>query len=247
MVAHLNKKIPISVSWSGGKDATLALWYILRDTQFEVIELHTLINKDTQRVGLHGIQKTLIEQQASQLGLPVHFLELHKDTSNASFEKVTGTYYQNLKDRDIHHVMFGDIFLEDLKTYRDQLLEQHGLEGIYPLWQKDTRKLAHQFLDLSFQTLICAANPDKFDFQVAGKSYSKELLDQFPTDVDPCGENGEFHSFVHDGPLYKKPLKFTLGEVEVHEYHFKDDQGNEQTSRMEFVEVNMVETTTSSL
>ncbi|MDW3194161.1 MAG: diphthine--ammonia ligase [Cytophagales bacterium] len=243
----MSKKIPISVSWSGGKDATLALWHILQDTQFEVIELHTLINKDTQRVGLHGIQKTLIEQQANQLGLPVHFLELNKDTSNASFEKVTGAYYQSLKDRDIHHVLFGDIFLEDLKKYRDELLSEHGLDGIYPLWQKDTLKLAHQFLDLSFQTLICAANPDKFDFHVAGKNYSKELLDQFPIDVDACGENGEFHSFVYDGPLYKKSLKITLGEVEVHEYQFKDNQGNEQTSRMEFVEVNMAETTTSSL
>lgn len=215
----------------------LALWHVLQDEQFEVIELHTLINKDTQRVGLHGIRKTLIEQQASQLGLPVHFLELNKDTSNASFEKVTGTYYQDLNKRGIHHVMFGDIFLEDLKNYRDQLLIRHGLEGHYPLWQKDTRKLAHQFIDLNFRTLICAANPDKFDFQVAGEIYSKNLLDRFPMGVDPCGENGEFHSFVYEGPLFNRPLAISTGDVEVHEYHFKDDQGNEQTSRMEFVEI----------
>lgn len=238
-VTNLNKKTPISVSWSGGKDATLALWQVLQDEQFEVAELHTLLNRDTQRVGLHGIRKALIEQQASQLGLPIHFLELHKDTSNASFEKVTGEYYKDLKARDIHHVMFGDIFLEDLKDYRNQLLSQHDLKGYYPLWQENTKKLAHKFIDLNFQTIICAANPNKFDFQVAGKNFSKALLDQFPSDIDPCGENGEFHSFVYEGPLFNNPIKITIGDVEVHEYHFKDDQGKEQTSRMEFVEVNL--------
>lgn len=232
-----NNKTPISISWSGGKDSALALWLVLQDSQFEVVELHTLINKSTQRVGLHGIRKTLIEQQARQIGLPVHFLELNKDTSNDSFEKVTGEYYQGLKSRGIHQVMFGDIFLEDLKAYRDQLLAQNELKGHYPIWQKDTHQLAHQFIDLGFQTTICAANPDKFDFEVAGQLFSKELLDQFPQDVDPSGENGEFHSFVHAGPIFKNSLAIEIGQREVHEYQFKNDQGQEQVSRMEFVEV----------
>lgn len=238
MDVHLNKKkTPISVSWSGGKDSALALWVVLQDSRFEVTELHTLINKETQRVGLHGIQKVLIERQASQLGFPIHFLELNKDTSNASFEKITSEYYQDLKARGIHHVMFGDIFLADLKIYRDQLLTKNELEGYYPLWQQDTRKLANQFIDLGFKTIICAANPDKFNFKVAGQLYTKQLLDQFSKDVDPCGENGEFHSFVYAGPLLKKPLDIEVGELEVHEYQFRNDQGKEQSSRMEFMEI----------
>lgn len=241
MINRLSEdKIPISVSWSGGKDSALALWLVLQDSQFEVIELHTLLNKETQRVGLHGIQKVLIEQQSSQMDLPVQFLELNKDTSNASFEKVTGQYYEQLKSRGIRHVMFGDIFLEDLKAYRDGLLSKNELCGHYPLWQNDTRKLAHQFIDLGFQTTICAANPDKFDFQVAGKLFTKLLLRQFPETVDCCGENGEFHSFVHDGPLFKKPLPIVVGKREVHEYLFQDDQGKDQASRMEFVEITAV-------
>ncbi len=240
MDAHLNKgRTPLSISWSGGKDSALALWLVLQNPQYDVIELHTLINRDTQRVGLHGIQKALIEQQASQLGLPVHFLELNKDTSNTSFEKLTTAYYQDLKSRGIHHVMFGDIFLEDLKVYRDELLEQNELEGYYPLWQQDTLKLAHQFIDLGFQTTLCAANPDRFNFQVAGKLYTKKLLGQFPKEVDPCGENGEFHSFVHGGPLFKNSLPIETGQLEVHEYQFKNNQGQEQTSRMEFVEISL--------
>lgn len=233
----MSGKIPISVSWSGGKDSAYALWLTLQDPEYEVVELHTLINEETQRVGLHGIRKELIQEQADQIGLPVHFLELTRDSTNDSFEKVTAFHYQGLKSQGIRHVMFGDIFLEDLKRYRDQLLKGSGLQGHYPIWKSDTRELAHSFIDNGFKTTICAANPDLFHFPVAGQLYTQELLSRFPMNVDPCGENGEFHSFVHQGPIFHQPIRIVIGELEVHEYEFKDDTGNIQKTKMEFVEI----------
>lgn len=229
----------ISISWSGGKDSAYALWLTLQNPEFEVIELHTLINTETQRVGLHGIQKSLIQQQADHMGLPVHFLELTKDATNRSFEEVTTAYYEQLRSRGISTVMFGDIFLEDLKAYRDQMLEASGMTGHYPLWGMDTRELAEAFLENGFESTICAANPDHFKFTVAGKPYTQALIGQFPATVDPCGENGEFHSFVHGGPIFHQPVPIEVGKRETHTYHFQDDQGKAQTSNMEFADIRL--------
>ena len=232
-------KTPISISWSGGKDSAYALWLILQNPNYEVKELHTLINEETQRVGLHGIRKELIEEQARQLDLPLHFLALARDTSNSSFESVTAQYYEGMKSRGLCTVMFGDIFLEDLKAYRDKLLADAGIQGHYPIWKKDTHELARSFLDNGFKTLLCAANPDLFEHTVAGESYTYELISGFPDSVDPCGENGEFHSFVHEGPIFKAPIPIEVGARETHQYQYKDAQGKERTSRMEFVEIEL--------
>ena len=232
-------KVPISVSWSGGKDAAFALWRILQNPEYDVIELHTLINEDTQRVGLHGIRKELIMEQADLMGLPVHFLELRKDSTNASFEEVTAAYYKQLKLREIFTIGFGDIFLEDLKSYRDQLLAQSGMVGLYPIWNEDTTELAATFIQSGFRTTICAANPDLFDMSVAGAEFTHELLSKFPSNIDPCGENGEFHSFVHAGPIFNKPLEIRVGKKEIHEYQFKNQDGNNMTSKMEFADIHL--------
>ncbi|MEP2024615.1 MAG: ATP-binding protein [Reichenbachiella sp.] len=232
-------KTPIAISWSGGKDSSMMLYHFMNDTQYEIVELHTAISSETKRVSMHGISQDLIKAQAESIGLPVHFISIDPDSTNANYEKALNSYYSNLRTKGINHIGFGDIFLEDLKAYRDQMLSDNGLIGVYPLWKQKTSDLAQFFLKNNFKTLICCAKQNLFPESICGKEYSQTMLDAFSTEVDVCGENGEFHSFAIGGPIFKHPISIDVNEIMVHTYKHKLTSGEEVKTAFEFADLTL--------
>lgn len=211
----------IILSWSGGKDACLALHYLMQSPEYEIDHLHTVIGEDTNRVGMHGIKKELIEAQAKSLKLPLKISYLPSDKSNISYEQVMLEYTEYCAAKGVNTIAFGDIFLEDLKNYREEKMGEVGMKCLFPLWRKDTKNVINEFLDLGFQTKICAGDASKLNKEMIGKTITQDLLHQLPKNVDPCGENGEFHTFVYDGPLFKNPIEVDLQSIQSHFYEYR--------------------------
>ncbi|SMD38716.1 MJ0570-related uncharacterized domain-containing protein [Reichenbachiella faecimaris] len=232
-------KIPLAISWSGGKDSSMMLHHLMNDNQYEIVELHTAISSETERVSMHGISQDLIRAQAESIGLPIYFISIAPYATNTNYEKALNSYYSNLKSKGINHIGFGDIFLEDLKAYRDQMLSNNGLMGVYPLWKQKTKTLAQFFLDKKFKTLICCAKQSLFAESICGKEYSKAMLETFSSEVDPCGENGEFHSFTFDGPIFQQPLSIDVNEIMIHTYEYQLKSGEHVKSVFEFADLTM--------
>lgn len=200
-------------NWSTGKDSALALYKILQGNQYDVQALLTSINKDLQRVSMHGIPVKLLEKQAENLNLPLIKLELPTDISMEDYNILMAKQLSEIKKSGITHSVFGDIFLEDLKKYREDQLSKMGISAVFPLWKRDTKDLIHEFLDIGFKTIITCVNETYLDKSFAGRIIDENFLRDLPENVDPCGENGEFHTFTFDGPIFKNPVGFTIGDV----------------------------------
>ncbi|WP_317195251.1 diphthine--ammonia ligase [Chryseosolibacter histidini] len=226
-IVLMDSKKKVTISWSGGKDSAFALYKVLQAREFEVVSLHTVINEETKRVGMHGVRETLIERQAEALGLPLQKLYLEGSEDHDAYTRLMSDFYTQCIREHIHAVVFGDIFLEDLKIFREQLLKSSGLQGIFPLWKQDTRQLITDFIHADFKTLICAANAKYFSAAQMGKTIDDAFVRQLPEEVDPCGENGEFHTFVYQGPIFKTPASYVAGEVvkKTYTYHKADASG----------------------
>jgi uncharacterized protein (TIGR00290 family) len=205
-------------NWSGGKDSALALYHTLNDERFDVRHLMTSVNSEAERISMHGVRKTMLQQQVGAIGIPLSILSLPGHISMEDYDKIMRERMQGFLDEGITHSIFGDIFLEDLKKYREQRLEEVGLKGHFPLWKRDTREIIAEFLNLGFKTLVVSVDGSKLDKSFAGRILDQSFLDDLPEGVDPCGENGEFHTFVFEGPIFQKPLSFTKGEVVGKEY-----------------------------
>lgn len=220
-------KPKIHISWSGGKDSAYALHKIMDEGQYEIVGLHTVIEENDKKVGIHKIKEELIEKQAESLGLSLSKLYLKKKP--LAYEKLMGEYYQKFKKEGIDYVMFGDIFLEDLKDFRESILKKSGVKGIYPIWQEDTILLVKDFLNLKFKTILCAVDAKHIDEEWVGEELSVDFIYQHPN-IDPCGENGEYHSYVVDGPIFKKPIKLVQKGKYSLDYTFnvKEENGNNQ-------------------
>jgi uncharacterized protein (TIGR00290 family) len=211
----------VSISWSGGKDSAFALYKILRAGQYEVAHLHTVIGKDTRRVGLHGVPEELIEHQARALNLPLKKLYLKNSDDHDAYVDLMNSFYQEAREEGIAGVVFGDIFLEDLRKFRERLLEEKHLLPIFPIWKIESSQLLDDFINTGFKTLICSADASLFDRQDLGKTIDHAFLNSVKDKIDPCGENGEFHTFVYDGPIFRKKIQFDLGDVVKKSYSFK--------------------------
>jgi len=213
----------VVLSWSGGKDSSLALHEIMK-TDANVKGLLTTITKDYDRISIHGVRRELLRQQAMSLGLHLYEVSIPKDASNEIYEKETESVLLRLKKSDaISSVVFGDLFLQDIREYREKLLARLGLGCIFPIWRKDTKKLAYQFIQDGFRAIVCTIDPKKLDKQFCGCEFDGSFLSEIPGTVDPCGENGEFHTFVYDGPIFKDRLRFSIGEVvERNGFYFAD-------------------------
>jgi len=222
-------KEKVAISWSGGKDCTLALHEILQSDKFEVSSLHTTFNIDTKRVGMHGIQQRLIEAQASSIGIPLDKIFIPSAEDHATYANAMNEYYHNLANAGVKKIVFGDIFLEDLKVYRETMLSAHGLEGIFPLWKVDSRTIAEKFIKSGFKAVICAADAKYFHENDTGREYDLDFIHSLPSGVDPCGENGEFHTFVYNGPLFETPVSVVRQHVEAKEYAYRVNLLNGQT------------------
>jgi uncharacterized protein (TIGR00290 family) len=202
----------IVLCWSGGKDSALALYRLLRDERYEVVSLLVTCNQDFQRVSMHGVRLELAEMQARAIGLPLDKVFVPAGGSNDAYQQRMSECLLAHKTRGVTSVAFGDIFLEDLKQWREDNLAQIGLRGVFPLWKNDPRKLMEQFIALGFKSLICCVSDAYLDERALGRTIDWGFLDALPDDVDLCGENGEFHSFVYDGPIFKEPLNVRVGE-----------------------------------
>lgn len=200
-------------NWSSGKDSALALYKILKEEKFEVTSLLTSINKEFQRISMHGVQVSLLEKQAESLGFPLIKMELPKEPTMEEYRELMSKTMNDLKSRGITHSIFGDIFLEDLKKYREDQLRSIGMEGVFPLWKINTTDLIREFLDLGFKTIVTCVNETYLDKSFAGRIIDEDFIKDLPENVDVCGENGEFHTFTFNGPLFKNPVEFEIGKI----------------------------------
>lgn len=205
-------------NWSGGKDSALALYHTLKDQSISVERLLTTTNDHFNRVAMHGVRNELLFEQVKQLDIPLEEVRLPEMPSMATYDQKMKEVLQALKNDGFTHSVFGDIFLEDLKTYRDKKLAEIGLKGYYPIWKRDTNELIHEFLDLGFKTILVCVNGQKLPSEFAGRVIDRDFIKDLPKGVDPCGENGEFHTFVFDGPIFKTPIPIELGELVYKEY-----------------------------
>ena len=213
-------KQKVILSWSGGKDSALAFHELAKTQKYEIAALLTTISADYDRISMHGVQRILLEQQAESIGLPLEKVFISKNISNEEYEsKMRNVMLKYLK-AGISAVVFGDVFLEDLRKHRQGNLSKVGLEAIFPIWKKDTTKLAHEFIDLGFKAVVTCVDSNVLDKTFIGKNFDSKFLSRLLDTVDPCGENGEFHSFVYDGPIFKKAIPHTTGEIVLRENRF---------------------------
>jgi len=203
----------VVVSWSGGKDSCLALHEILRNPAMRAHALLTTVTRDFDRISMHGVRRILLERQAAALNLPLHQVLISKGATNEEYEAATGEAFDAWRARGVTTVVFGDLFLEDIRAYREKLLARHAMSGLYPVWGRDTAKLIREFIDLGFKTAVVCVDPAQLDPSFAGRVIDENFLRDLPPGVDPCGENGEFHTFVFDGPIFRTPVKFSFGET----------------------------------
>lgn len=205
-------------NWSSGKDSALALYKILQQQEIEVTCLLTSVNEKYGRISMHGVRESLLLQQAKSIGIPLEIMYLPEMPSMEVYENVMHEKLSKLKEQGITKSIFGDIFLEDLRRYREEKLATVGLQGIFPLWKKSTPELIQEFIDLGFKTIVVCVNERYLDQSFVGRIIDTSFLEDLPKNVDPCGENGEFHTFTFDGPLFKQPINFEIGETVYRKY-----------------------------
>ena len=197
--------------WSGGKDSAYCLHKVLKENLFDVKYLLTTVNDKFKRISMHGVREELLDRQAESIDIPLLKVRV-TEGSNIEYEKQMESVLLKAKSEGINNVIFGDIFLEDLRQYRENNLAKLGMQGIFPLWKTDTTILINDFITGKFKAVICCTNDGYLGEEWVGREIDKAFLERLPSKVDPCGENGEYHSFCYDAPLFKKRINFTVGE-----------------------------------
>ncbi len=224
----------ITVSWSGGKDAALALHRFLQNEENAVVvHLHCVLRLPEREVGLHGIPETLIDAQAASMKLPLvrYYMD---EGSNESYEALAKSMYADFVEKGITHILFGDIFLEDLRAYRVKLLEGSGLTPIFPLWNANPGECVDSLIKNRFRCVVSAANQECYDAGLLGKEIDRDFVNVMPDGVDPAGENGEYHTFVADGPLFNEPIAYSLGGVTRKEFSFSLEADKKPDQKLAF-------------
>ena len=210
----------ILISWSGGKDSSLALYEIQKSRNYEVAALITTITSDYDRVSMHGLRTILLDKQASSLNIPLEKIFISKNASNDEYESRLKEVLLKYKQLGIRDVVFGDLFLEEIKKYREDLLGKIGMECVFPIWKRDTVKLAKRFIELGFKAITVCVDSNVLGKEFAGREFDEHFLDDLPKAIDPCGENGEFHTFTYDGPVFNTPISHELGEIVLRDERF---------------------------
>lgn len=205
---------PVLFSWSGGKDSMLALHVLLDDPRYEVAGLLTTVAGDYRRISHHGVREELLRAQACALDLPLEVLYLPaQDCTNAEYEACLGEALARRARAGVRTVAHGDLFLEDLRAYRERSLARVGMRAVFPIWGRDTRALIGVLEALGYRAVLCCVDAARLGPEFAGRAVDAALLADLPADVDPCGENGEYHSFVWDGPRFRFPVPLRTGEL----------------------------------
>ncbi|MBP9022886.1 MAG: adenine nucleotide alpha hydrolase [Spirochaetes bacterium] len=208
-------------SWSGGKDSSMALYEILNQKKYKVSALLTTVSTQFDRISMHGVRSVLLERQAESLGLPLEKVLVPSGSSNEEYEAGMRAVLERYRAKGISKVVFGDIFLEDLKKYREEKLALLDMEAVFPLWKKDTTEIVSRCVNLGFRTILTCVDTSVIDGDFAGRVIDEQLISEFPNDADICGENGEYHSFVYSGPIFKKDISFSVGEKVLRDNRFR--------------------------
>ncbi|NQZ78734.1 MAG: diphthine--ammonia ligase [Ekhidna sp.] len=203
--------------WSSGKDSAIALYHSINDPNVEIEHLLTTINSQHQRVTMHGTPIELVLRQISTLEIPYSITELPLNPSMEAYESIINGKLIELKNVGMTHAAYGDIFLQDLRDYREKQLQKIGLKSNFPIWKRDTKELLKEFIDLGFRAIIVSAN-EQLGESFLGRELDHAFISDLPNDIDPCGENGEFHTFCFDGPIFSNPIKFATGKKTKRSY-----------------------------
>jgi uncharacterized protein (TIGR00290 family) len=206
------------ISWSGGKDSALALHAVRNE--FEIVALLTTVTEGFDRISIHGVRTSLLERQAQSLNCALHKVIIPKNSTNDEYEDRMRVALDGFRSDGVTHVICGDIFLKDVRRYREERLLK-DLTGVFPLWQRDTTELAKQFICDGFQAILCCVDTNAIDASFAGRNFDEKFLSDLPDTADPCGENGEFHTFVHAGPIFSTPIECVTGERVLREERFE--------------------------
>jgi len=206
---------PVALSWSGGKDSSLALQALRAGGEHEVVALVTSVSREYDRVSIHGVRRALLEAQAAALRLPLIEIALEPKSSDAAYRRAFLDALDVLAAQhpEVRGIAFGDLYLRDVRDYRDRLLAHTSFHGVYPLWERPTRMLAESFIADAFRATLVCVDETQLDAGFAGRPFDRALLSALPASADPCGENGEFHTFVHDGPIFAHPIAVERGEI----------------------------------
>lgn len=201
------------LNWSSGKDAAFALFLLQNSKEIKVDKLLTTVNAEVDRISMHGVRNELLQLQAESLQLPLELIELEGDVSMETYNDKMESCVSHLQKQGFTHSIFGDIFLKDLREYREKQLAEVGMKAVFPLWGRPTERIMEDFLQAGFKAITVCVNEKELDRSFCGRIVDEKFLADLPSGVDPCGENGEFHTFVYDGPVFKKPVAFIKGEL----------------------------------
>lgn len=231
-------------NWGGGKDSSLGLYKMLESGEYEICTLLTTVNTEYGRVSMHGSRETLLHRQVQHMAMPLHCVQLPGQVDMQEYNRIMSESLRSFREKGIRYAAFGDIFLENLRSYREEKLRELEIEALFPLWDTPTDRLAREFIDLGFKAVVSCVDGSKLDGSFVGREYDHDFLKDLPGDVDPCGEFGEFHSFVYDGPFFDAPVPFEKGQIleRVYErsdssHSFSDHSGTGSRSSHWFIDL----------
>ncbi len=208
-----NNKPSVVVSWSSGKDCAFALHQVRSEGKFEVVGLLTTLNRENDRVAMHGVRKELLQRQMESLDLPAEMVMLPMPCDNETYSRLLGSTIEVLRDRGVKQVVFGDLFLEDIRQYREEQMQGSGLSPLFPLWLRDTKKLSRDMVESGLRAFVTCVDQRALSAEYVGRQYDHNFLNDLPPGVDPCGEKGEFHTVVVDGPMFSSGISVEIGET----------------------------------
>jgi uncharacterized protein (TIGR00290 family) len=213
-------KEKVIVAWSGGKDAAQALYELKQAENIEIAALLTTITEGYDRISMHGVRRTLLLDQANALGYPLEEIAIPQDCTNEIYERRMQQSLEKFLKEGVSGAAFGDLFLQEVRAYREERMSRIGMRCLFPLWDKPTAELADRFIGLGFKAIVVCVDTQALGREYAGREYDKGFVGDLPAGVDPCGENGEFHTFVYDGPIFTKPVRVDRGEIVMRENRF---------------------------
>jgi uncharacterized protein (TIGR00290 family) len=213
---------PVALSWSGGKDSALTLAALRADPSVDVVALLTSVTPEYDRISIHGVRRSLLRAQAKAAGIPLYEIELQASTSNEEYDEAMARALAGLRHShpNLTTIAYGDLFLEDVRRYREERLGPLGFVGAFPIWGKPTRELAESFIEHGFEARLVCVDTTQLDASFAGRPFDRSLLAELPASVDPCGERGEFHTFVSNGPMFDAPVAYATGDVVLRDNRF---------------------------
>ena len=216
----MNNNAKVIFAWSGGKDSAMALYELKRTNTTEIVALLTTVTEGYDRISMHGVRRQLLIEQADSLGYPLEEIAIPQSCSNDIYENRMRAVLERYLSQGVSAAAFGDLFLEDIRAYREERMNRIGMKAVFPLWRRNTADLAQEFIRLGFRAVISCVDTHKLAGEFSGREYDGNFINDLPQGVDPCGENGEFHSFVYDGPIFRWPIEVKRGDVVLREDRF---------------------------